>query len=92
MNIWLVSPRPKGEKQDLDLLHFRVRIADALLSVGKTVDSGRKRGRPRDSETNPATPTQPGHSSWEKRPNRKMALDAVDHLPIFEEAKNNSRC
>lgn len=74
----------------LDLLHFRMRLSDSLLTVGKPVVSS-KRGRPSGSPASqPSTKSSKAHV--ESRPYKEQRMDMVDHFPEYDEKKEATRC
>lgn len=99
VNFWLEYCRdcktinlPKSKI--MDLLNFRNSIAADLVSVGKTIQSNKKRGRlSQDSLSEDITDEPPKKNrSCEVRPPKNCRLDTVDQLPEFDEKKQASRC
>lgn len=92
-NSWLeyqedcrISKTPKNEI--LDLLHFRQRVADALIKMGQPINM-RKRGRP-SASSSPAPQRQ--RITAEVRPSREIQYDTVDHLPDYDTKHEATRC
>lgn len=75
-----------NEKDILSLLHFKLKIADDLINVGKVIP--RIRGRP--STSSPTPP--PSKKKRENRPSDSVRLDTVDHLPEHDGKPERSRC
>lgn len=76
------------KKNILDLLAFRMQLAKALTTVGKTVGT-RKRGHPSIDDENNA---QNHRGRNEKGPTKEIKLDAVDHLPVHDDKAEPTRC
>lgn len=75
------------KKRILDLLAFRMQLAETLTKVGKTND--RRRGRPSLDEQ-PPPPAK--RRQQEHRPLPEVTLDTVDHLPEFDDKEEPTRC
>lgn len=73
----------------MDLIHFRMEVAEALITVG-SVPSQKKRGRP-SNEVSP-TPVVPIKRQMQINPIQDVRFDNVGHLPEFQDVKNNGRC
>ena len=71
----------------MDLLHFRMRLADVLVLGGKDT-SNKKRGRP--SASSPDTPVQ--RRRGESRPPEEIRFDGAQHLPLHENGVLPTRC
>ncbi|CAI6356435.1 unnamed protein product [Macrosiphum euphorbiae] len=85
------------KKEIMDLLSFRMRLAEELIYMGKTVTPPtKKKGRP------PSTPSptvkQKLYSENQKlkhvdsRPSTSIQLDKVSHLPDLDTRKEATRC
>lgn len=73
-------------KQILDLLHFRMQIADGLLKSGKTRGT-KRRGRPS------LTPVDENKRPYmEPRPAIDTRKDKVDHMPEHDGKNTETRC
>ena len=79
-----------SKKKVLDLLHFRMRVADGLINVGKIVNIPR-RGRPSSSPKLQAPPKR-SRLGTEKRPAEDVQYDNTDHMPQFDIKKEATRC
>ncbi|XP_047510428.1 piggyBac transposable element-derived protein 3-like [Pieris napi] len=82
------------ERDILDLLHFRQRVADSLLKMGLPLNN-RKRGRPSSGSSSPISiPTFPQtrRRQVEMRPIPEVQYDTVDHLPEYDKKKEATRC
>ncbi|KAL2089767.1 hypothetical protein ACEWY4_014455 [Coilia grayii] len=87
-------------KQVMDLLQFKMAVAEALVRVGKT-QSLKKRGRP-SSSNKPSlcmSPTpQPSEeppkrrAAMERRPIEEVQADMLDHMPNYDTKKEATRC
>ncbi|XP_068084155.1 piggyBac transposable element-derived protein 3-like [Anabrus simplex] len=75
-------------KNVLDLLHFRMRIAESLVKAGKP--QSKKRGRPSCAESQPKS--NPKRSKEEQRPIPEVRQDLVDHMPHLDGNKEGKRC
>ncbi|CAH0401630.1 unnamed protein product [Chilo suppressalis] len=78
----------------LDLLHFRQRVAQALIKMGHPIPS-RKRGRPASGGSSPVNlpVTRKRHRfRTEIRPASEIQYDTVDHLPEYDQKKEATRC
>lgn len=75
-----------SKKETLDLIDFRLRIANSLVYSQKYAK--KKRGRP----TTLTEPTQDKRSKIEKRPIEEIRYDSIDHLPIHDQKKESGRC
>lgn len=80
----------------LDLLHFRQRVAEALIKMGQSICS-RKRGRPASGSSSPAhmpvnMPAKRNRFRNERRPAIEIQYDTVDHLPEYDKKKEATRC
>ncbi|PNF34042.1 hypothetical protein B7P43_G03481 [Cryptotermes secundus] len=74
-------------KKIMDLLHFRIRLADVLVLSGKDIPN-KKRGRP--SATPPDTPVQ--RLRGETRPPEEIQYDGAQHWPLHENGALPTRC
>ncbi|KAL4104383.1 hypothetical protein QTP88_019684 [Uroleucon formosanum] len=81
----------------MDLLNFRMRLAEELIYVGKTVTPpSKKKGRP----TNTPSPVvkKKLYSETQKmmlvdsRPPTSVQHDSVNHLPNYDGRKESTRC
>lgn len=73
------------KKRILDLLGFRQEIAQNFILFKQAP----KRGRP-SAETE--TPSSSKKGCYETRPFQDMRYDGYNHLPTYDEKKENSRC
>ncbi|XP_063237795.1 piggyBac transposable element-derived protein 3-like [Bacillus rossius redtenbacheri] len=78
------------QKKQLDLLHFRMKISESLVFVGKRATT-KKRGRP-SLEENCSTQPVVQRRKGEVRPGVEVQQDGVDHMPIHESEKLGTRC
>jgi Transposase IS4 len=81
------------KKDVLDLLHFRLEVAECLVRKNKPVHLPKKHGRPSCSE--PSTPTvEPPTKKCqsERRPPAEVLQDGRDHMPQYDVKKEASRC
>ncbi|XP_041827207.1 piggyBac transposable element-derived protein 3-like [Melanotaenia boesemani] len=96
VNSWLEyrldSKRANNPTKDiLDLLHFKMNVAQCLVRVQKTVAS--KRGRPSMSPDPQNAPHRPPHRPvQDSRPLPEVQYDMVDHMPNYDEKKEATRC
>ncbi|XP_050293817.1 piggyBac transposable element-derived protein 3-like [Anthonomus grandis grandis] len=97
VNSWLeykkdCQPCNVPKKKIMDLLDFRMTIAESLIKMGQKVPSD-KRGRPSSSfsATSPASP-HPVKRKVETRPLVEVQFDRVDHMPQFDDKKEATRC
>lgn len=79
------------EKNILDLLHFRIRVAQALIKSGKSVLKS-KRGRPTSARLADNTPPKKPKWKEEVRPIPEVQHDLVDHMPQLDGNKDGKRC
>lgn len=77
------------KRKQLDLLAFRIRVADGLIVCQKQV-SGRKRGRPSGDGTDSSLRVIPRRKG-ELRPAQEIQYDTIDHLPLPDDGAP-SRC
>ncbi|XP_068084817.1 piggyBac transposable element-derived protein 3-like [Anabrus simplex] len=77
-----------AQKEIMDLLDFRLRVAEAFVKVGNQF-KGIKRGRP---STSPVTSPSANKKQTERRPLREVQIDSVDHLPEHDGNKEPTRC
>lgn len=75
-------------KKVLNLIHFRLHIAEALILTGQT--PVRKRGRP--SGENEIPVSIPAKRAAQIAPIIDVRFDKVGHFPEFVDEKNPSRC
>ncbi|KAL2083481.1 hypothetical protein ACEWY4_021254 [Coilia grayii] len=87
-------------KQVMDLLQFKMAVAEALVRVGKT-QSLKKRGRPSSSNKpipcmspTPQPPEEPPkrRAAMERRPIEEVQADMLDHMPNYDTKKEATRC
>ncbi|XP_046401535.1 piggyBac transposable element-derived protein 3-like [Ischnura elegans] len=71
----------------LDLLDFRLRVAEGFVRAGKPIQEN-KSGRP----SSDSSPVFAKRQNCEKRPFREVQLDSVDHLPEHDGKKEPTRC
>lgn len=94
VNSWLEYKRDCealhiSKKHVMDLLAFRLNLANALISAGKTVTS-RKRGRPSVDSEDENQRVARGRN--ESRPISDVKYDTVDHLPKHDDKAEPTRC
>lgn len=86
-----------AKKNIMDLLNFRMRLAEELIYVGKTVTPpSKKKGRP----TNTPSPVVQKKLYLESqktklvdsRPSTSVQHDTVSHLPNYDSKKESTRC
>uniref|UniRef100_A0A3B1ICF6 PiggyBac transposable element-derived protein domain-containing protein n=1 Tax=Astyanax mexicanus TaxID=7994 RepID=A0A3B1ICF6_ASTMX len=78
-------------KDILDLLHFKMNVAQRLVRVHKTVAA--KRGRPSMSPEPQHVPERPIRRPFQdERPLPEVQYDMVDHMPNYDEKKEATRC
>lgn len=93
VNSWLEYRRDK-ERQGvpaqytLDLLHFKMNVAEALVRAGKP-QAARKRGRPSTSSLDEAVQR---FAAKERLPIEEVRTDMMDHMPNFDNKKEATRC
>lgn len=103
VNSWLEYRRDQelqGTRPQLviDLLDFKMKVAEALVCVGKTT-TVKKRGRPSSSNT-PSPCTSPTHHDApprmrapnERPPIEEVQTDMLDHMPNYDTKKEATRC
>ncbi|KAL2086003.1 hypothetical protein ACEWY4_019323 [Coilia grayii] len=105
VNSWLEYRRDQElqgtqPKQVMDLLQFKMAVAEALVRVGKT-QSLKKRGRPSSSNKpspcmspTPQPPEEPPkrRAAMERRPIEEVQADMLDHMPNYDTKKEATRC
>ena len=103
VNSWLEYRGDKERQgtrpqQIMDLLDFKMNVAEALVRVGKP-HALRKRGRPSSSNTpSPCTSPTPHDEpakkrrAMEQRPIQEVQTDMLDHMPNYDEKKEATRC
>lgn len=81
------------KKKVIDLLEFRMRVAESLIKMGQNVTSN-KRGRPSSSSfcATPSASPNPVRRKVETRPLVEVQSDRVDHMPQFDNKKEATRC
>ncbi|XP_046392264.1 piggyBac transposable element-derived protein 3-like [Ischnura elegans] len=72
----------------LDLLHFRLYLANSLISANKIAEKN-KRGRPSSSPKQEAVTKK---NKVESRPYQETQKDLVDHFPEYDDIKEATRC
>jgi len=84
------------DKDRMDLLEFRLRLADNLINVGKVNTPKRQRGRPREDssfENSPSpTPKRAKYNSREVRPFYETKTDHIGHYPASDDNSEATRC
>ncbi|KAK7791620.1 hypothetical protein R5R35_012801 [Gryllus longicercus] len=85
-NSWIEYVKDAGilevsKKETLDLLHFRLRVAEALINEGKS--TVKKRGRPLSEDNRKHIISR---KNTEVRPVDEVRLDTTDHLPVHNNA------
>ncbi|KAL4101102.1 hypothetical protein QTP88_021122 [Uroleucon formosanum] len=84
-------------RNTMDLLAFKERLANTLISLGRTkafITPPRKRGRPSTTPT-PEPEVQPAKTkprSVDSTPYEETIKDGLDHMPTFDYKPNSSRC
>lgn len=78
------------KKSQMQLLDFRLRLAECLVKVGKPVHQS-KRGRP-SSSTPEVTMSKIPKRNEEIRPCPEVQHDSIDHLPHLDGSKEGKRC
>jgi len=85
------------KKKIMDLLNFRMRLAEELIYVGKTVTPpSKKKGRPTNTPS-PVVKTKL-YSETQKmmlvdsRPPTSVQHDSINHLPNYDARKESTRC
>lgn len=96
VNSWLEYKRDASTlklpaKDVLDLLHFRIRLAESLI-LEKKPTTPRSRGRPSKSSEEPVSPPPKKSAAAQKRPILEVQHDMVDHLPEHSDSVNAGRC
>lgn len=95
-NSWLEYKRVADslnvlKKDQLDLLHFRLQLAEEMVKVGKPASiTKRKAGRP-STDSSPAEQSEK-RSKYEQRPLKCVQQDMIDHLPIHDGKQEPTRC
>ncbi|KAF6216887.1 hypothetical protein GE061_001237 [Apolygus lucorum] len=74
--------------QQYDLLAFRMRLADQLIS--SSVQNKNKRGRPSAGE--PLVPSKKNKPGSEQRPVEEVVFDHIDHLAHYDDKTLPTRC
>uniref|UniRef100_A0A3B4VA40 PiggyBac transposable element-derived protein domain-containing protein n=1 Tax=Seriola dumerili TaxID=41447 RepID=A0A3B4VA40_SERDU len=96
VNSWLEyrldAKRANIQTKDIqDLLHFKMKVAQCLVKVHKTVAA--KRRRPSMSPEPQLVPKRPVHRPVQDvRPLPEVQYDTVDHMPNYDEKKEATRC
>ena len=83
-NSWLEYMRDMerlGEKKKMDFLHFKLRIGEALIMMGK--GNKRKQGRPRKDEEQQSVK----RLKTEICPAPEICQDLSNHFPEYDEKK-----
>ncbi|GBN67016.1 Retrovirus-related Pol polyprotein from transposon 297 [Araneus ventricosus] len=76
-------------KNILDLMNFRLKVADGLVNVGKQ-RGNLKRGRP---SLAPPLPKKICRKPFtEIKPSKDLRTDQIDHMPDHDNAKYETRC
>lgn len=88
-NAILLGTQPK---HILDLLHFRLQLAESLILEKRPV-TPRRRGRPSRSSQEPeSSPPAKRVASIQHRPLPEVQHDLVDHMPEHSTEANAGRC
>lgn len=83
--------RGLAKKEILDLMHFRLEVANALLYAGQKQNTS-KRGRPSNAQDfSPSTAPTSSKRSMEIRPGMDIRFDGIDHIPNHDGKKEASR-
>lgn len=77
----------QGNKE-LDLLHFRMSVAESLVRSG--TNTKKKRGRPSSEEAEKVIEQK--RSRAERRPPSNVQYDGINHLPLVDQRKDGGRC
>ncbi|RXM28475.1 PiggyBac transposable element-derived protein 2 [Acipenser ruthenus] len=97
VNSWLEYRRDAQHsgipnKEVLDLLHFRMNVAECLVRLGKP-QALKKRGQPSIPSTLTLLEEPPlKQGTIERRSLPKVQKDLVDHMPNFDDKKEATRC
>ncbi|XP_039287703.1 piggyBac transposable element-derived protein 3-like isoform X2 [Nilaparvata lugens] len=78
------------KKKVLDLMHFRMRVAESLVKAGNPAPRS-KRGRP-SSDPPPFESTRKPRQNEEVRPIVEVQKDLVDHMPFLDNEVAGKRC
>lgn len=83
-----------NKKKKMDLLHFKERLGETLVLVGKTFI--KKRGRP-SSSLSPSSsisinPTKKQTRQIDQKPFEEVRFDHTDHIPTFKNCEYPIRC
>jgi len=101
VNCWLEYKQDAAnldlqEKDIMDLLAFKQRLAESLMLVGMPFSPARKRGRPsRSSEQSfEELPEQPRRKNRpvDQTPLEEVTQDGFHHFPMYDERKEAIRC
>ncbi|KAL5239190.1 hypothetical protein ACI65C_006600 [Semiaphis heraclei] len=86
-------------RNTMDLLAFKERLANTLISLGRTksfITPPKKRGRPSTSPSpTPEPEVQPVRTkprSVDSTPYEETIKDGLDHMPTYDNKLNSSRC
>ncbi|KAE9528804.1 hypothetical protein AGLY_012379 [Aphis glycines] len=93
VNSWLeykLDCKHIGIYKTMDLLHFKKRLGETLILVGKTFV--KKRGRPSNSPSPLSTPVRKRVRNIDQRPFEEVRFDHIDHLPTNDNSNYPVRC
>lgn len=93
VNSWLeykLDCKHIGIYKTMDLLHFKERLGETLILVGKTLV--KKRGRPSNSPSPLSTPVRKRVRNIDQRPFEEVRFDHIDHLPTNDNSNYPVRC
>jgi len=79
-----------AKKDQLDLLHYRMRLTEALIKANKAVIK-RKPGRPSESSIR-ENKKKKSRQSDEVKPPPEVQYDRLDHMPFLDNGKEGKRC
>jgi len=73
------------KKKQMDLLHFKMRLADNLINLGRSDNRKRPRGRLTSASTPSPSPPTKKKTTNELRPYQETLYDNTGHLPTSGE-------
>lgn len=90
--LYKIDCQKEGMKQKdiLDLLNFRMKVANYLIYRSQNLP--RKRGRPSAFASPPPSPPMPSTSKCELRPLDEIRTDKFNHMPTHDRKKLPTRC
>ncbi|CAI6372531.1 unnamed protein product [Macrosiphum euphorbiae] len=93
VNSWLeykLDCKHIGIYKTMNLLHFKERLGETLILVGKTFV--KKRDRPSNSPSPLSTPVRKRVRDIDQRPCEEVRFDHIDHLPTNDNSNYPVRC